>query len=263
MSTTPNDTPEIPLKKCGNPECGKEYPATTEYFYRSPPGLSRLCKKCYNARGQQWRNENKDRCDENGRIWRSKNREKVKSYKRNFRRRHPEKHRAEVKEWRKRNPEKHREQNRRWRANNLDKSRASGLKWSRRISIESPDRLRIITERRLARKRHLPDTLTVTEWEYALEYFNGCCAVCGRPLRDLFGTHTVAMDHWIPLASPDCPGTVVTNMVPLCQGQLGCNNKKGAKDPFKWLEQEYSKRKAKKILARIKTYFEHVRGLTV
>lgn len=106
--------------------------------------------------------------------------------------------------------------------------------------------------RRRARKRDLPDTLTPTQWQHALDYFNGCCAVCGRP-PGLF--HTLAADHWIPLSSPDCPGTVAMNMIPLCHGQSGCNNSKGDKPAQQWLEQGYGKRKARQILAHIEDFF--------
>jgi len=111
----------------------------------------------------------------------------------------------------------------------------------------------------MARKRGLPDDFTVDQWQRCLDYFNHCCAVCGRQMKDLFGTHTVAMDHWIPLSSPDCPGTVAHNIVPLCHGEGGCNNSKGAKIPETWLKKRFGGRKAKAIVARIEAYFDWLR----
>ena len=108
---------------------------------------------------------------------------------------------------------------------------------------------------RAAHKLNLPSTLTNEQWQHALNYFKGCCAVCGRPLRDLFGTHFAAQDHWIPESSPNCPGYIATNIVPLCHGLDGCNNKKYNTMPDVWLEREYGKRKAKQIIARIEAYF--------
>ncbi len=69
------------------------------------------------------------------------------------------------------------------------------------------------------------------------------------------------MDHWIAISDlrPDNPGTVATNMIPLCHGISGCNNKKQNKDPIEWMRQEYGTRKAKPIIARIEAYFEWVR----
>jgi len=95
--------------------------------------------------------------------------------------------------------------------------------------------------------------------EFAIQYFNGCCATCGRQLYDLFGERKLHFDHWIPLTDPKCPGTVATNMVPLCGGIGGCNNSKHAADPHTWLRRRFGPRKAREIEARIETYFSIVR----
>lgn len=90
---------------------------------------------------------------------------------------------------------------------------------------------------------------------FALEYFNNCCAVCGHQLLDLFGDTKLHFDHWIPLSDPATPGTVVTNMIPLCGGKGGCNNSKHARDPREWLTARYGKRRAQAIIDRIEAYF--------
>ncbi len=107
-----------------------------------------------------------------------------------------------------------------------------------------------------AREKELPATLTAKEWKYALEYFHNCCAVCGRQLKDLFGTHTASCDHWIALNDPNCPGTIAKNCVPLCNGVGGCNQSKQDKNPFNWLAQKYGKRKAREKLKEIQLYFD-------
>lgn len=112
---------------------------------------------------------------------------------------------------------------------------------------------------RRARKRSLRDDFTIEQQQYALEHFNHCCAACGRQFHDLFGERTLSLDHWIPLSSPDCPGTTVTNMIPLCHGIDGCNSRKNARDPNEWLVSQFGKRKAREILGRIEAYFEVVR----
>jgi hypothetical protein len=113
--------------------------------------------------------------------------------------------------------------------------------------------------RRRARVLNLPDTFMIDDWRYALEYFNGCCAVCGRQLNDLFGEHYAAADHWIPISSPNCPGTIPENMVPLCHGVDGCNNAKSATEPYEWLIRRFGKRKAGQINTRIQAFFATVR----
>jgi 5-methylcytosine-specific restriction endonuclease McrA len=121
---------------------------------------------------------------------------------------------------------------------------------------------RIYSSARRARKRNLPDTFTVEQWQTCLDYFNGCCAVCGRQLNDLFGTHYAAADHFIPLSyeGADNPGTVATNIIPLCHGIDGCNNSKSNKLPDEWLIAKYGKRKAMEVLQKVETYFEWVRS---
>jgi len=109
-----------------------------------------------------------------------------------------------------------------------------------------------------ARKAGLPYTLTTEQWQHALNYFNGCCAVCERQLNDMFGEFTKSADHWIPLSyeGGDNPGTVAENIIPLCHGVDGCNNSKGATLPMEWLQQKFSRYKSKKIIDKIQKYFD-------
>lgn len=156
-----------------------------------------------------------------------------------------------AKQWGIKNPENKRESARKYTNRNRQKIRKYYKLWqsnNREIG-------RIKSSRYRGRKRNLLDTFTADDWRFALEYFNGCCAVCGRQLNDLFGERTAAMDHWIPLSSPDCPGTIPTNIVPLCHGVDGCNNSKHDKGPTEWLEWKFGKRKARKVLKRIERYF--------
>jgi hypothetical protein len=106
---------------------------------------------------------------------------------------------------------------------------------------------------REARKRGLNDAFTAKDLQIMFEAFGGCCAACGRP-PGLW--HTIAADHWIPLISPDCPGTVPHNMVPLCHGVGGCNNIKNDKPAAKWLAEQFGKRKGKAIQRRIEAFLE-------
>ena len=109
----------------------------------------------------------------------------------------------------------------------------------------------VIKQRYRARKLALPDTFTTAQWQFSLTYWQNCCVVCQRP--DSFWS-TLAADHWIPIASLQCPGTVATNMLPLCHGEQGCNNSKGDSDPHKWLVHRYGTRKAAKIEKAIAAY---------
>lgn len=116
--------------------------------------------------------------------------------------------------------------------------------------------MRKYTAKYQAAKRALPNAFTSDAWMFALNYFGHCCAVCGRP-QGLW--HVLSADHWIPLTSPDCTGTVPSNIVPLCHGIAGCNNSKSNKNPQEWLRAKFSPHRAKQILARINVYFETLR----
>jgi hypothetical protein len=66
------------------------------------------------------------------------------------------------------------------------------------------------------------------------------------------------MDHWIPLASKQCPGTVPSNIIVLCES---CNCSKGTRNAEVWLIDKLGEDAAKQKLVEIETYFEYVKSL--
>lgn len=116
--------------------------------------------------------------------------------------------------------------------------------------------------RRMARKRELPARFNIKDWRRCLDYWNGCCAYCGNP-PGLW--HVMAIEHFVPLSNPNCPGTIPENILPACHakkgGSGGCNNTKIGRDTEQWLIEKFGKRKAQKILARIHVYFDYVKEL--
>lgn len=208
--------------------CGIEYPATFEHFYRrigAKDGLRNECRTCLTARNERWKERNPERVHRNGLTGAA-----------NYRSRH---HAKVLRA------------NHQWKANNKDK-----------ITKYRKDRLDVFANyqrKRRTQEKGLPNVFAPADWQYALDYFGGCCAVCERPLNGLF--HEAAADHWIPLSNPECPGTIRENIVPLCHQVGGCNNSKGSSNPEEWLTKRFGKRKAKLILARIHAYFDHVRSL--
>lgn len=110
-----------------------------------------------------------------------------------------------------------------------------------------------IQQKREARKLNLPDNFSQQYWERVLEYFNSCCAYCGN--QQGFWNR-LCMEHFIPLRSSNCPGTVPSNIIPACKA---CNSSKGRKPPAEWLTQKFGARKAKQILTKIEQYFDTVR----
>lgn len=230
-----------PTKRCT--KCGEEKPATNEYFARAPrrkDGLECWCKSCKNA----YHASRKDAVN----AKRRENYDPVKAHiewEKSYAK-HSDKRKAYVLDWRRRNPDKTREYHQNWAEKNPDKVLAKGRRWV----LNNPEKAMLRTQRRLARKRDLPDTMTDQDWIDTLAHFDNCCAVCGKFPED----RILEADHWIPLNSPECPGTVPSNMIPLCGGKGGCNPRKSDTMPLEWLVRTYGEITALEIFARISDY---------
>ena len=221
------------LKRCS--KCGEYKPL--DMFHRcssAPDGKYQYCKECVRQRTR----DNSIQKAEYDKKYRAANKELRSSAN---------------KAWHERNRERRNANARTWRRVNRKRSREITAEWRR----ANPDKNRLSLQRRRARERNLPDTFTSDDWQYALDAFSGHCAICGRP-PGLW--HTLAMDHWIPISSPSCPGTVAHNIIPLCHsttdGQHGCNNTKNAKNPSKWVIEKFGKRKGRAILKRIEAFLD-------
>lgn len=283
---------EVPLKRCSRGEncvhpMGCLQPATSEYFYRQKQGRDGLraeCKSC----GLAARRHPKGRkiivrdgfklcahCE----VWKAfddfakngKTKDRHQSwckdcYRDYFslpevkQRRHEydtsDRHRELEREKHRKDPEKHRARMRRYNRRHPEKVRAR----DRRRAKEHPEYACFYSANRRTKVRGLPSTFKVIDWQHALDYFNLTCPVCGRQFFDLFTERQPQADHWIPLSSPNCPGTTPLNIVPLCGGIDGCNQSKHDKLPEVWLVECYGRRKANEILQRIEAYFEWVRS---
>ncbi|TXH53008.1 MAG: hypothetical protein E6Q97_14375 [Desulfurellales bacterium] len=207
-------------------QCGESKPATPEYFNRakeSRDGLRHQCRTCRSAIMKAWRRSNPEQVSEYDRRYYSENKERA----REVARRRYAKHNEQMREYHK--------------------------KWSK----ENRDKANLNARLRHARKSARVHAFSEKDWQFALDYFGGCCAVCGRP-PGLF--HTLAMDHWIPIAASDCPGTIPTNIVPLCHGENGCNNKKQSRDAEEWLVKEFGKRRGRQLAAKIQEFFTLLGG---
>lgn len=252
-------TNSIPHKPCS--KCKVEKPATLEFFVpekRHPTGIGARCRECAYAENAA---RNKRRYDEDPEFRRQRlqyevdrvNNEPDFAERKKTRNRDRQRKNRQSPEYRAQENEKQRKRHRNdWNNNPKFKEKQDA---SNRRYAKTPKGIaasKSAQARYHARKGELPSDLTAAQWLAALEYFNGRCAVCGRPLNGLF--HKAAQDHWIPITKGG--GTTVSNIIPLCHGLGGCNNSKQNRDATEWLIDRFGEGDAKEILQRIKAYFE-------
>lgn len=127
-----------------------------------------------------------------------------------------------------------------------------GQAWKKANPIKTAQMFQRGIAKRKARKRELPNIFTKEDHTFCYQYWGYACAYCGREEGFLW---TLALDHFIPLAVPECLGTVPWNILPACHGISGCNNRKHKLLPQTWLPERFGKRKAALILKRIEAYF--------
>lgn len=131
-------------------------------------------------------------------------------------------------------------------AESLDERNAYHRVWA----AHNQKKVDAIHARRAERIAALPNDFTEADWQRCLNYFGNRCAVCGRG-AGLF--NSIAKGHWIPVAKG---GSFTTdNIIPLCNGQDGCNNSQYSNLPNEWLVQTLGKRKATILIKRVETYF--------
>lgn len=138
--------------------------------------------------------------------------------------------------------------------------KACKSRWYSEYVRQNPHIGRVRNHQRRSRKNNLPHTLTEDQWKDTLEYFDNKCAVCGRSSAS-DSEYTLAIDHWIPLADKDCPGTTVWNCIPLCHGKNGCNNSKHNTPALVWLIKKYGHEKALVINEKITTFLNMTKNL--
>ena len=174
------------------------------------PILGGQCRPCYRTQKRLLHALNRDKDNAYHRDWRAAHREEINAYDR-------ARYTAD--------PVPKRLRNRRRRLQYPLQKQAEGRQY--RATLRGKEVARTAFARRKARKRDLPVAFTTDDWAYALSYWHYACVVCGAQDGLL---HILAQEHWIALSHPACPGTVATNILPLCDGRWGCNQRKGTKD---------------------------------
>lgn len=270
-----------PMKRCS--KCKIEKPATPEFFVKNSAckdGLHTQCKDCKNARGKQSWEENKEKRNSRRRQkywddpktrqrnldylrkWGDENRDKQLEIKRQAYWENREQNLQQSREWRLKNPEYRKTYDREYAKKNKAQLHKRKTEWAnnnrerirqqrRAAYTNNPHARRLEGLLRDARKRELPNTFTKDEYYRMLEYWGNACAISGE--KEL-----LQIDHWIPLNSPNCPGTVAGNMIPLSRS---LNFSKQDTDPVTWLIWKFGEEEGLKHLAKIEAYFEWLKPL--
>jgi hypothetical protein len=219
---TSNDT----TKTCT--KCGKELPATAEYFYADNRvgrnGFKSQCITCHSEGTRVWREKNIDRERAKARVrakeWASKNPDLVKQRSKEWR----AKNEAHCREYRRKqrsiNRIRDREQYRLWAANNRLHRREYMRLWYK----NNPSYASSQNNKRRFRIRQSDSHYTQADVELQLKSQKGLCWWCGEPLDVKYH-----IDHRIPVnrGGSNSPNNIVI-------AHPECNMSKSNKMPWEW-----------------------------
>ena len=194
--------------------CHGEFPNTSKYFYKKNKkgDLQAICKECKYERSERKYKHS---------VQSPEQREKIKKYMKEYYKNH-------------KNKEAYKKSKKKWQEENKEKFRESKSRWRK----EHRERCNTMNQKCLAKKRRLPSTLTIEQWEEIKQHFNNRCAYCGKELP-------LEQEHFIPLIKGG--EYTANNIVCACRG---CNSSKRSKDFKEWYSKYkyYSKEREKAIL---------------
>ena len=234
-------------------KCGKELPATAEYFYRDKhraDGLRPDCKECYLFYKKD-RKDNPEKYDHSKDTTKKCNKCGIEKTFEEFHKKrnnvnhickecvkdkyyanHDQRKRQQRERY---DPIKSAEYNKMYKKSHKDEIRD----WTKEYFKNKPGLRKIYKQRRNAIKRSLPSTLTKKQWAEIKEHFSGKCCYCNRELP-------LTIEHFIPITKS---GELTrNNIIPACKS---CNSSKGNRDALTWFRKQeyYSKAREQKILS--------------
>lgn len=258
-------------------KCGRELPATTEFFRKCTGGnwLFSKCRECTREEGRIWGQENKEHI----KAYLQQNAERLKECRKEYYRKNVElinERRKEYnEEYRKKNAELIKEKKKIYRQNHLESSKKyweenkerfkekyrlyyleNGEKIKERTRIyrknnhdkrneaerawrlRNPGEANIRAHRRSAKIRELPRNYSIEEWKILTRHFDNKCAYCGEE-------KPLQQDHFVPVVKGG--EYTINNIIPACKS---CNCSKNDRDFFEWYPRQkfYSKKREQKIL---------------
>jgi 5-methylcytosine-specific restriction endonuclease McrA len=173
------------------------------------------------ARTAQWRLNNPGASALQSKRWRDANREHAISKSRAWNMEHPDQVRAAAAKWRA-TPERRAAAAKRahvWRQNNPGAALVANRRWR----DANRQAVRLMAERRRARKTTSSANVSVRDWNRLVSRYRNGCAYCGDT------TAPLTQDHVVPLSRGGRHS--IGNMLPACQP---CNSSKGSRLLIQW-----------------------------
>jgi len=202
-------------------------------------------KKEMNKYSVAYGKTHKEQVAKSGLKYRMKNREKINYYNKT---RYDNLSTEFKKQYYEDNKEKMSVRHKRYHEDNKETLKLYNKEWNK----INKDKTVIYGQRREAKKKQLPHSLTIEQWENAKVYFNNKCCYCGQELP-------LEQEHFLALNN----GGEYThnNILPSCKS---CNCQKNASDFFKWYPKQkyYTKNREKKIL-KFLNYKNEIQQLTL
>ena len=216
-------------------KCGKELPATNEYFVRDKSGKYGLradCKNCNSIYRKKHYNKNKEsirkKQNEYLKQYHIENKDKISEYKKRYYKENKERILSYCKQYREKNREYIKSYKREYKANNRELFNKH-------------------KQKRRAIKKGLVSTLTTKRWEEIKRDFNHQCAYCGMTEKEHIKEceEQLHQEHFIPVS--DKGEHTINNIIPACRS---CNSSKGNKNFFEWYPdyKHYDKKRENFIL---------------
>lgn len=170
---------------------------------------------------------NPQREREKKRRWAKANQEKVDAYIKRWKAANPERCRAFDKKWRTANPAKIAKKNKNYKTLHAERLKPIAIVRVKKWRKENPEGVRRNSQTRRARKKGAAGSHTAEQLLQLLERQRFKCAGCTTSVKDK--RH---IDHIMPLARGG--SNDIRNLQWLCPV---CNNKKHAKDPIAWAQE--------------------------
>jgi hypothetical protein len=229
-------------------KCNIEYPATTEFFYKSQThkdGLINTCKKCKSIISKDYQTKNAEEIKAQRKKYYHENIEKVKESQLRYRLNNHEKVKEMTIRWRAKNQEHIAEYYRKKYGRNERSTKDSVYKYRKKFASKDEALLHekkskvLRNQKRRSLAKELESNFSLEQWQDCKEFFDNKCCYCGKSSDKLQQEHFISIKHGGEYT--------IRNIIPACNT---CNIKKRDKNFFEWYPKQefYSPERQSKIL---------------